>query len=95
MEKKTIRLIFPQWQGGNIARWIQGIPEKESSRGYYLDAMLLDFIATKTCEKTYSVPVTTDISKRLEADGILDRDIISAQTNKFAIRTAAAKEITL
>lgn len=35
----TIRLIYPQWQGGNIAQWITEIPDSEqASRGYYLGA---------------------------------------------------------
>lgn len=77
---KTIRLIYPQWQGGNIARWIPNIPEADSSRGYYLGAMLLDFLAPKTDAETYTVPVSTDISERVESDGVLDRDIIAKQT---------------
>lgn len=77
---KTMRLIYPQWQGGNIARWIPNIPAEDSSRGYYLGAMLLDFLAPKTEEDTYTVPVSTDISERIEADGVLDRDVIAAQT---------------
>ena len=77
---KTIRLIYPQWQGGNIARWIPNIPAEDSSRGYYLGAMLLDFLAPKTEGDTYTVPVSTDITERVETDGVLDRDVIAAQT---------------
>ncbi|MCM1518669.1 MAG: arginase family protein [Pseudoflavonifractor sp.] len=77
---KTIRLIYPQWQGGNIARWIPNIPENDSSRGYYLGAMLLEFLAPKTDIETYTVPVSTDMSERVESDGVLDRDIIAEQT---------------
>ncbi len=77
---KTIRLIYPQWQGGNIARWIPNIPAEDSSRGYYLGAKLLEFLAPKTDTETYTVPVSTDISKREETDGVLDRDIIANQT---------------
>lgn len=85
---KTIRLIYPQWQGGNIARWIPNIPAEESSRGYYLGAMLLEFLAPKSKLETYTVPVSTDISRRIESDGILDRDVIAAQT-KAALDTLA------
>lgn len=77
---KTIRLIYPQWQGGNIARWIPNIPADDSSRGYYLGAMLLNFLAPKTDAETYTVPVSTDISQRVESEGVLDRDIIARQT---------------
>lgn len=80
MESKTIRLIYPQWQGADIARWIPNIPDEESSRGYYLGAMLLDFLAPKTENETFTVPVSTDISKRTEYGGVLDRDILTEQT---------------
>lgn len=29
---KTIRLIYPQWQGANIARWIPNIAPDDASR---------------------------------------------------------------
>lgn len=83
---KTIRLIYPQWQGANIARWIPGIPAEDSSRGYWLGAMLLDFLAPKTTNEIYTVPVSTDITERTETDGVLDRDTIILQT-KAALDT--------
>ena len=83
---KTIRLIYPQWQGGNIARWISGMPAADASRGYYLGAMLLDFLAPKTDDEIFTVPVSTDISERIETNGVLDRGIIKKQT-KAALET--------
>lgn len=77
---KTIRLIYPQWQGANIARWLPNLPEEDASRGYYLGAMLLDFLAPKTDCETYTVPVSTDITERIERSGVLDHDIIVKQT---------------
>lgn len=85
---KKIRLIYPQWQGANIARWIPNIPAEEASRGYYLGAMLLEFLAPKAECETFIVPVSTDISNRTETDGVLDRNIIVQQT-KAAIDTLA------
>lgn len=85
---KTIRLIYPQWQGANIARWIPQIHADDAARGYYLGAMLLEFLTPKTECETFTVPVSTDISARVETDGILDRDIIVAQT-KAALDTLA------
>ena len=32
MENKTIRLIYPQWQGADIARWIPQLDPEEASR---------------------------------------------------------------
>lgn len=83
---KTIRLIYPQWQGANIARWISHIPEEDSARGYYLGSMLLDFLAPKTDNETFTVPVSNDIVERIEKNGVLDRDIIVEQT-KAALST--------
>ena len=77
---KKIRLVYPQWQGADIARWIPNIPEEDSSRGYYLGAMLLNWLAPKTDCETYTVPVSTDYSERLITDGVLDKEILIKQT---------------
>lgn len=83
---KTIRLIYPQWQGGNIAQWIPNIPAEDASRGYYLGSMLLNFLAPETRNQTFTVPVSTEISERIEKNGVLDHDIIASQT-KAALDT--------
>ena len=83
---KAIRLIYPQWQGGNIARWIPNIPSDDASRGYYLGAMLLNFLAPETANETFEVPVSTDISERIEKNGVLGHDIIKEQA-KAALDT--------
>lgn len=78
---KTIRLIYPQWQGGDIARWIPEVENPEdASRGYYLGAQLLNFLAPDSGQKTFTVPIMTDITERRVTDGVLDRDIIVTQT---------------
>ena len=77
---KNIRLIYPQWQGGNIASWIPQIPAEDSSRGYYLGAMLLDFLAPETEMRTFTVPVSTEYNERKVIDGIIDKEIIIKQT---------------
>ncbi len=78
---KTIRLIYPQWQGGNIAQWITEVNDPETaSRGYYLGAQLLNFLAPGSSDETYTVPVTTDAYNRETDDNILDRNIIAKQT---------------
>lgn len=49
---KTIRLIYPQWQGGDIARWITEVTNPDdASRGYYLGAQLLNFLAPNNEQK--------------------------------------------
>lgn len=86
MEKKTIRLIYPQWQGANIAHWIPQLTPDDASKGYYLGSMLLEFLAPKATCETFRVPVSTDISARSEKEGVLDRDILALQT-KAALDT--------
>lgn len=78
---KTIRLIYPQWQGGQIDHWIKEISDPElASRGYYLGSLLLDFLAPATNMEKYTVPVSLAPHKRLVTNGVLDKDIIAAQT---------------
>lgn len=77
---ETIRIIYPQWQGGVIDSWIPKIPAEDSSRGYYLGAMLLDFLAPETDMRTFTVPVSTEYHERKVTDGISDKGIIISQT---------------
>lgn len=78
---KTIRMVYPQWQGAKIEHWIPEIADPAvSARGYYLGARLLNFIAPRTDNKTVEVPVSTDFGERVATDGVLDRDVIAAQT---------------
>lgn len=78
---KTIRFIYPQWQGGEISHWISEIKDPElSSRGYYLGAQLLNFLAPDSGQKTCTVPVSTDLVERKVTDGVMDRDALVAQT---------------
>lgn len=86
MESKTVRLIYPQWQGADIARWIPQLAPDDASRGYYLGSMLLEYPAPQSNCETFRVSVSTDISKRVVADGVLDRDVLSLQT-KAALDT--------
>ena len=76
---KTIRLIYPQWQGGDIARWIPELTPDDAARGYYLGALLLDFLAPRNGQATFTVPVTTAPGAREAVDGVLDRDAILCQ----------------
>ena len=65
---KTIRLIYPQWQGGDIARWIPELTPDDAARGYYLGALLLDFLAPRNGQATFTVPVTTAPAAREAVD---------------------------
>lgn len=80
-QTKTIRLLYPQWQGGNIARWITEVNDPAlASRGYFLGAQLLNFLAPDSGQKTCTVPVATEAGERETTDGVLDREAIIAQT---------------
>lgn len=79
--EKTIRLVYPQWQGGDVAHWITEVKDPEkASRGYYLGAQLLNFLAPDNGQKTFTVPVAMDIVKREVTDGVMDKEAILAQT---------------
>lgn len=82
MEKKnsTLRFIYPQWQGGIVDHWIPDIPAEDSSRGYYLGAQLLNYLAPQTNQKTVEVPVSLDINDRAVEKGISARRVILKQT---------------
>ena len=79
-ETKTIRLIYPQWQGANIVKLITEVENpNDASRGYFLGAQLLNFLAPDNGQETLTVPVSTEITNRKVTDGVLDRDIIVLQ----------------
>ena len=81
MDAKTIRLVYPQWQGGDITRWIPEISDPAlAARGYYLGAQLLDFLAPDNGQPKFTVPVNTEAKERKTVDGVLDRDDIALQT---------------
>lgn len=83
MEKKTkiIRLIYPQWQGASIIPLIPEVKNPDdASRGYFLGAQLLNFLAPDSGQETFTVPVSIELEDRQVTDGVLDRDIIVRQT---------------
>ena len=80
---KTIRLIYPQWQGGIISKWIPELSAEDSSRGYYLGAQLLNMLAPKNdSQETFEVPISMDISSREIKNGIMDYRFILNQTKE-------------
>lgn len=86
MEKNTVRLIYPQWQGASVVSLIPEIKDSaEASRGYYLGAKLLDFLASENGQKTLTVPVSLEMTDRKAVDGVIDRDVILRQ-NREALR---------
>lgn len=66
--------------GGEIARWISEVKDKDDAAcGYVLGSQLLDFL-TPDGQETYTVPVTTEKKKRVVQDGAWNRDDIAQQT---------------
>lgn len=76
----TLRLIYPQWQGGIVAHWVPDIPADDVSRGYYLGSHLLNFLAPQSGQRTVEVPVSLDINDREEENGISSYQAIFRQT---------------
>ncbi|VFS88121.1 Arginase [Kluyvera cryocrescens] len=69
MTSKTLRLLFPQWQGGN-------------NPPYYLGSLLLSFLAPEPTGPVASVPVYEPTTEPLtEIDGITAKPQIIRQLN--------------
>lgn len=62
-----------------ISSLVPELTPEDSSKGYYIGAELLSFLAPKTTQKTLTVPVSTEYN-RCEISGVMDRDIIAKQT---------------
>ena len=79
-KQTTIRLVYPQWQGGIINSWFPDLPENDTSRGYFLGAQILNLLAPKSSQQTVEVPVSLEIGERKTQNGITDRKAIVRQT---------------
>lgn len=76
----TLRLLYPQWQGGDIASLVPELNKEDSSLGYYLGAELLEFLAPKNVtSKTTKVPISLEYCRESK-NGILNYDEIVAQS---------------
>ena len=99
MNEKIIRLVYPQWQGGDIARWLPEIDDADlAARGYVLGARLLDFLVPAAGVPVYEVPVETAPGERRVTDGVLDLAAIARQTEAALAllrRVAPEKILTL
>lgn len=69
-KSKTLRLIYPQWQGGVIANWMPDIPADDASRGYFIGAQLLKMLAPESNQPAVEVPVSLDIESHKIENGI-------------------------
>lgn len=90
MQTKILKLVFAQWQGGDIASWFKDLKPSEAARGYVLGAQILDLmikqINPNLDENTAIVSVDLDYKadendKRISQDGIIDKDILKLQND--------------
>lgn len=81
-KKSTLRLIYPQWQGGVINHHIPELNPNDAARGYYLGAYLLSFLAPNTGQKTIEVPISLDINDRAIKNGIDSYDAVLKQSKE-------------
>lgn len=94
IKSSTLRLIYPQWQGGIVAHWMPDLPADDASRGYYLGAQLLNFLAPQSNQNTQTVPVSLDINDRETENGINSYKVILEQT-KAALESDPERIVTL
>lgn len=81
-EMKTIRLLYPQWQGADMkADWIPEVKDlKDMNQGYVLGSQFLNILAPENPDqKTVTVPVDMTYDRKTQ-DGVADRDVIARQT---------------
>lgn len=85
-EKSTVRLVYPQWQGGDVVRLLPEVecPE-DAARCYSLGAHILNLLAPADGQITLTVPVETAPAERTVSCGVLDREVIIRQM-KAALR---------
>lgn len=86
---QILRLIYPQWQGGDIAGWFSDLKADEVARGYILGAEILqilsDSISTQYTQNTAVVTIEKDFlqdsaGNRIPKDGIIDKDALMRQS---------------
>ena len=88
MQNQTLKLIYPQWQGGDIAGFFRDLEPSIATRGYILGAQILDLLTrdiNPNLEKnTALVDISTDFKvdskgARIVQDGIIDKEILRTQ----------------
>ena len=107
MANETLKLIYPQWQGGDIVAFFKDLEPSKAAKGYVLGAQVLDLLVSNVNadldKNTALVPIATDYAtnakgERLVQESIIDKFILQEQTMKaFEILWAKnpAKILTL
>ena len=78
----TLRLLYPQWQGGLITALVPELSAQDATLGYALGAQILDLLAPKhPSHQSATVPVSLEgASDRTPTAGISNWEAIKAQT---------------
>ena len=85
MQNETLKLVYPQWQGGDIAAFFKDLKPSEAAKGYVLGAQILNLLVSNLNanldKNTAVVPISVDYEsdksgKRLAQDGIIDKFIL-------------------
>lgn len=85
---EVLRLIYPQWQGGDISAFFKDLDAKDSALGYALGAEILEIltrqISPKLAKDSAIVSVSPDFKadkngKRIVEKGIIDGAVIKEQ----------------
>ena len=77
----TLRLLYPQWQGGVISQWFPDLLPKDAATGYHLGAKLLQFLAPENPDQlTVEVPTDMNYMDEKAEQGISRRKAILKQT---------------
>ena len=91
MQNEILKLVYPQWQGGDIAAFFKDLKPSEAAKGYVLGAQILNLLVSNLNENldknTAVVPISVEYEsdesgKRLAQDGIIDKSILQEQTKK-------------
>ena len=85
MQNEILKLIYPQWQGGDITAFFKDLKPSEAAKGYILGAQILNLLVSNLNanldKNTAVVPISVDYEsdkngKRLAQDGIIDKFIL-------------------
>ncbi len=78
----TLRLLYPQWQGGLITALVPELSAQDATLGYALGAQILDLLAPKhPSHQSAIVPVSLEgATDRTPTNGISNWDAIQNQT---------------
>ena len=50
MQNETLKLVYPQWQGGDIAAFFKDLKPSEAAKGYILGAQILNLLVSNLNE---------------------------------------------